>query len=81
MTDEARRIAEVLEIAAPKQATAAEFRQWVSWWRPSYEAARRMSQEYKDYLKSGGWWPPLDASQLGVAPAIVRRTLRPDISC
>ena len=81
MTDDARHIATVLEIAAPDDATADELRQWISWWKPSYETARRLSQEQKDYLKSGGWWPPLVASQIDIAPAIVRRTLRPDISC
>jgi hypothetical protein len=77
----ARRIAKVLEIAAPDDAGADELQQWVSWWKPSFEAARRLSQEQKDYLKSGGWWPPLVAAQLAIAPPIVRRTLRPDISC
>jgi hypothetical protein len=79
----ARQIAAVLEIAAPDDATADELSQWISWWKPSYETARRLSQEQKDYLKSGGWWPPLVASQIDTsAPAIVRRTLRPEIfSC
>lgn len=45
MNDEARRIAEVPEIAAPEQASADELQQWVSWWKASYEAARGLSDE------------------------------------
>jgi hypothetical protein len=53
MNDEARRIAEVLEIAAPEQARADELQQWVSWWKASYEAAPSVSDEQKHYLKGG----------------------------
>jgi hypothetical protein len=76
---EARRIAEVLEIPAPEQASADELLQWVSWWRASYEAASRLSDEQRNYLKSGGWWPPLNAAQIEYAPDIVRRTQRPGL--
>ena len=72
----AKRIAEALEIAAPVEATAGERRQWVAWWKPSYQTARTMSDEHKAYLKRGGWWPPLVASMIGVAPEIVHRTRR-----
>ncbi len=85
MNDEARRIAEVLEIAAPEQASADELQQWVSWWKASCETARGLSDEQRDYLKSGGWWPPVSAAQIeNSAPDIVRRTQRPglwDASC
>jgi hypothetical protein len=74
---EALDIAQVLAIAAPEAPTADELQQWLSWWKPSYEAARRMTDERKRYLKAGGWWPPLSASQIGTAPAIVLRTSRP----
>jgi len=47
--------------------------------KPSYEAARTMPDEEKTYLKSGGWWPPLCASMIGIAPEIVRRTARPGL--
>ena len=79
LNEEARRIAEALEIAAPEQATADELRQWVSWWKESYEAARRLSDEQRAYMKEGGWWPPLSASMIGIAPEIVRRTERPGL--
>ncbi|MDR3736698.1 MAG: hypothetical protein P4L10_14340 [Acidobacteriaceae bacterium] len=59
-----RRIAAVLEIAAPGDATAAERRQWVTWWAPSYETARVLSDADKAYLKQGGWWPPATAAQI-----------------
>jgi hypothetical protein len=81
MNDEAGRIAEVLEIAAPEPTSADELRQWVSWWRASYEAALCMPEDQKDYLKLGGWWPPVVAAQIeNIAPAIVTRTRRPGIS-
>ena len=81
MNDEARRIAEVLEIAAPEQASAAELQQWVSWWKEFHEAARALSEEQRHYLKSGGWWPPVSAAQIdNIAPDIVRRTQRPCFS-
>lgn len=80
MNDEARRIAEALEIAAPEQASADELRQWVSWWKESYEAACVLSDEQRNYLKSGGWWPPVTAAQIeNDAPDIVRRTQRPGL--
>jgi hypothetical protein len=80
MKDEARRIAEVLEIAAPEEASADELRQWVAWWRESYEAASGLGDEQKLYLKSGGWWPPVTAAQVAnSAPEIVRRTKRPGL--
>lgn len=70
-------MAQVLEIAAPVEATAEEWRQWVAWWKSSYETARTLPDEQKAYLKSGGWWPPLSVGMIGIAPEIVRRTLRP----
>jgi hypothetical protein len=73
-------LATALEIAAPLKATAEERRQWVAWWTLSYEAARTLSDEQKASLKSGGWWPPLSASMIGIAPEIVRRTARPGLS-
>jgi hypothetical protein len=70
-------IAQVLEIAAPVEATAEERRQWVAWWKPSCEAAQKMTDEHKTYLKTGRWWPPLCASMIdGAAPEIVLRTSR-----
>jgi hypothetical protein len=73
-------IAQVLEINAPPvEVTAEERRQWVAWWKPSYETARTLPDEEKAYLKSGGWWPPLCASMIGVAPEIVLRTSRPGL--
>lgn len=72
-------LANALEIAAPLKATAEERRQWMAWWTPSYQATRTMPDNQKAYLKSGGWWPPLSASMIGVAPEIVRRTLRPGL--
>ncbi len=77
--EQAEHIAEVLEIDAPVQATAEERRQWVAWWKPSYEAALTLPDAQRAYLKSGGWWPPLSASMIGVAPEIVRRTARPGL--
>src|SRR4051812_31681288 len=68
MNDEARRIAEVLEIAAPEQASADELHQWVSWWKASYEAARALSDEQRHSFKSGGWWPPVSAAQIENSP-------------
>ena len=65
--ERAQLIARVLEIAAPKEASAEEWTQWVAWWEPSYNAAREMADEEKAYLKSGGWWPPLSAAQIGIA--------------
>ncbi len=79
MNDEACRIAEVLEITAPEEASTDELQQWVSWWKASYEAACGLSDEQRRYLKSGGWWPPLAASMIGIAPEIVRRTARPGL--
>ena len=80
MNDEACRIAEVLEIAAPEQASTDELRQWVSWWKESYEAVCVLSDEQRNYLKSGGWWPPVTAAQIeNDAPDIVRRTQRPGL--
>ena len=76
---EIERIAETLEIAAPVEATADERRQWEAWWKPSYEAALTLPDAERAYLKSGGWWPPLCASMIGVAPEIVRRTARPGL--
>lgn len=70
----------VLEIAAPTVANADEMREWVEWWRPSYRAARRLSDEQKAYLKQGGWWPPLAAHQIGrLAPPIVIAAARPGL--
>jgi hypothetical protein len=80
MNDEARRIAEVLEIAAPEQASTDELQQWVSWWKESYKAACVLSDEQRHYLKQGGWWPPVTAHQIdNIAPDIVRRTQRPSL--
>jgi hypothetical protein len=81
LKDEARHIAEVLEIAVPDQATTDELQQWVLWWRESYEAARGLPEKQRLYLQSGGWWPPVTAAQLAnSAPDIVRRTRRPGLS-
>ncbi len=76
---EIERIAETLEIAAPVEATADERRQWEAWWKPSYEAARGLSEEQKRYLKAGGWWPPITAAHIRPAPEIVIRTRRPGL--
>lgn len=76
---EAQLIAQVLEIDVPVEATADERRQWVAWWKPSYETARTLPDEQKAYLRGGGWWPPLCDSMIGVAPEIVRRTSRPGL--
>ena len=76
----AERMALELEIAAPACGTSAEdLAQWVAWWKPSYETARALPDEQRAYLKSGGWWPPLSASMIDVAPEIVRRTSRPGV--
>lgn len=72
-------MAQVLEIASPAEAIAEEWRQWVAWWKSSYEIARTLPDEQKAYLQTGGWWPPLCASMIGVAPEIVRRTSRPGL--
>ncbi|MGO9235678.1 MAG: hypothetical protein ACLP4V_17035 [Methylocella sp.] len=77
--EEVERMAEVLGINAPVQETAEERRQWVAWWKLSYEAALTLHDDERAYLKSGGWWPPLRASMIGVAPEIVRRTARPGL--
>ncbi len=80
MNDEARRIAEVLEIAAPEHASAEELRQLVSWWQPSYRAVRRLFAERRVYLKQGGWWPPVNAAHIeNNAPDIVKRTGGPSL--
>jgi hypothetical protein len=77
---EINHIAQVLEIAAPVEATAEERRQWVAWWTPSYESELKMTDEHKAYLKNGRWWPPLCASMIdGAAPEIVLRTSRPGL--
>ncbi len=74
----ARVIACVLEIAEPPAANADEMRERVEWWKPSYRAARRLSDEQKAYLKQGGWWPPVAAHQIDrTAPAIVLAAARP----
>jgi hypothetical protein len=73
-------IARVLEIAEPSTTIADEVLQWVEWWRPSYRAARRLSDEQRAYLKQGGWWPPLIAHQIDrPAPAIVIAAARPGL--
>jgi hypothetical protein len=73
---EINHIAQVLEIAAPVEATAEERRQWVAWWTPSYESELKMTDEHKAYLR----WPPLCASMIdGAAPEIVLRTSRPGL--
>ncbi len=73
-------IARVLEIAEPPIATAAEMTEWVEWWKPSYRAARRLSEEQRAYLKQGGWWPPVTAHQIArPAPAIVAAAARPGL--
>lgn len=70
-------IARALDIAQPSTATADEMRGWVMWWRSSYRAARRLSDEQRAYLKQGGWWPPLSAHQIDrPAPTIVVVTAR-----
>jgi hypothetical protein len=77
---EINRIAQVLEINAPVGTTAAEERrQWIEWWKPSYEDALKMTDEDKTYLKNGRWWPPLCAHMFGAAPQIVLRTSRPGL--
>jgi hypothetical protein len=77
---EAELVAGVLEIVAPPaSASLDECRQWIAWWKPSYEAARLLPDGQKAYLKGGGWWPPLGASMIGIAPEIVRRTSRPGL--
>ncbi len=74
-------MAGVLAIARPLRATADEMREWVAWWRPSYRAARRLSDEQRAYLKQGGWWPPVAAHQISrPAPAIVIAAARPGIA-
>ena len=76
----AQAIAALLDICAPDETASAEdWRVWVAWWEPSYEAALTLPDAEKAYLKSGGWWPPLCASMIGVAPEIVRRTARPGL--
>jgi hypothetical protein len=73
-------IARVLDIAAPSSATADEITEWVKWWKPSYRAARAMSDEQIAYLKKGGWWPPVSAHQIDCQPpAIVSATARPGL--
>lgn len=73
-------IARVLEIAEPSIATAAEMREWVEWWKPSYHMVRRLSHEQAAYLKRGGWWPLVTAHQIAhPAPAIVVVAARPEL--
>ncbi len=73
-------IAALLDIRAPHEtASADDWRVWVAWWEASYEAALTLPDAERAYLKSGGWWPPLCASMIGVAPEIVRRTARPGL--
>ena len=76
----AQAIAALLEIRAPDEtASADDWRVWVAWWEPSYEAARGLSEEQKRYLKAGGWWPPVTAAHIRPAPEIVIRTRRPGL--
>ena len=78
--DKARAIAACLEIPAPDEtASVDDWRTWVAWWEPSYEAARGLSEEQKRYLKAGGWWPPATATHIRPAPEIVIRTQRPGL--
>lgn len=80
MTQEAAEIAATLEIEAPADATDEELSAWLAWWRPSYQAARHITEADKIALKAGGWWPPVEAQQVNtVAPEIVRRTMRPGL--
>jgi hypothetical protein len=76
---EINRIAQVLEINAPAKATAEERRQWIAWWKSSCTMAETVTDEYKAYLKNGGWWPPLSANMVAAAPLIVLRTSRPGL--
>jgi hypothetical protein len=73
-------IASVLEIAPPSTTTAGDMEEWVKWWRSSYRAARKLSDEQRAYLKQGGWWPPVVAHQIAnPAPAIVVAAARPGL--
>jgi hypothetical protein len=73
-------IAHVLDIASPSSATGDEMRKWVEWWKPSYRAARTISDGQRAYLKQGGWWPPVSAQQVNCQPpAIVAVTTRPGL--
>jgi len=75
-------IAKVLGLSPPPQDTpSSELLEWVEWWRSSYQTAKALSNAQIVYLKAGGWWPPADATQIGrIAPRIVRRALRPDLT-
>ena len=73
-------IAALLEIRAPDEtASADDWRVWVAWWEPSYEAARDLSEEQKRFLKARGWRPPVTAAHIQLAPEIVIRTRRPGL--
>lgn len=48
-------IARVLEIAQPSTTNSDDREEWVGWWRPSYRAARRLSDEQRAYLKQADW--------------------------
>jgi len=78
---EAKAIAAALGMHAPDHTTSPEdWRAWVAWWEASYETARQLSEEQKRYLKAGGWWPPVTASQIqNPAPEIVIKTRRPGL--
>ncbi len=78
--DKAQAIAALLDIDAPDEtASVDDWRIWVAWWEPSYEAARGLSEEQKRYLKAGGWWPPVTAAHIRPAPEIVIRMQRPGL--
>jgi len=71
--------AALLGIEPPPAGTpAGDLRIWLDWWKPSAEAAARLTPDLVARLKAGGWWPPAAAHQVHrLAPAVVRIALRP----
>ncbi|NMW19577.1 MAG: hypothetical protein HKK66_11270 [Chlorobiaceae bacterium] len=77
LQNEANLIAAGLDINAPTAATDEQLLQWIEWWRLSFKASQAIAENQKQYLKAGGWWPPVVAHQIGIPPEIVIKTSRP----
>jgi len=78
--DDVQEAVRVLGVPQPLAQSADEVLQWLEWYRPAVETAKKLDQAQIDYLKEGGWWPPIRSYQVQhLPPAVVTRSLRPGL--
>ncbi len=64
------RIASVLDIATPSNASLSEITEWIEWWKPSYRTARRLVDSGRNLWSMNRKFNPKNpypASRFGLA--------------